>query len=36
MSPGPGERGLVLKWLEATEIHPELRDDQAIVVPVTE
>ena len=36
MHPGPGERGLVLKWLEATEIHPELRVDQAIVVPVSD
>ena len=36
MHPGPGERGLVLKWVEATEIHPELRDDQAIVVPVSD
>ena len=34
MNPKPGERGLVLKWIEATEIHPELRDDLTVVVPV--
>ena len=34
MAPKPGERGLILKWLEATEIHPELRDDLATDVPV--
>ena len=34
MHPGPGEKGLRLRWLEATEIHPELRDDKATVVDV--
>ena len=34
MSPGEGERGLVLYWQEATEIHPELRDDRVTVIPV--
>lgn len=34
MNPAPGERGLVLYWLEATEIHPELKDDLATVVNV--
>ena len=34
MRPAPGERGLVLYWLDATEIHPELKDDLATVVEV--
>lgn len=32
MHPAPGEKGLKLRWVEATEIHPELRDDNAIVI----
>ena len=34
MNPKPGERGLRLRWIEATEIHPELRDENATVVDV--
>ena len=34
MNPAPGERGLVLYWLDATEIHPELKDDLATVIDV--
>ena len=34
MRPAPGERGLVLYWLDATEIHPELKDDLGTVVEV--
>ena len=34
MNPGPGEKGLRLRWVEATEIHPELRDNMATVVDV--
>ncbi len=34
MNPKAGERGLCLRWLEATEIHPELRDDLVTEVPV--
>ena len=34
MHPQSGERGLVLYWLEATEVHPELKDDIATVVEV--
>lgn len=34
MHPQQGERGLVMYWLEATEIHPELRNDMATEVGV--
>lgn len=34
MHPQQGERGLVMYWLEATEIHPELRNDLATEVGV--
>lgn len=34
MNPKPGERGLRLRWIEATEIHPELRNDDATLVDV--
>lgn len=34
MNPAPGERGLVLYWLDATEIHPELKDDLATTIDV--
>lgn len=34
MNPKPGEKGLKLRWVEATEIHPELRDGNATVVEV--
>lgn len=34
MNPCDGERGLVLYWLDATEIHPELKDEKATIVPV--
>lgn len=34
MHPQKGERGLVMYWLEATEIHSELRDDLATEVGV--
>ena len=34
MDPKPGERGLRLRWIEATEIHPELRDGNATIVNV--
>lgn len=36
MNPQAGERGLILRWVDATEIHPELKDEQAIIVPVEE
>ena len=36
MNPQPGERGLIMYWLEATEIHPELKNDLATVVGVQE
>ena len=34
MNPQVGERGLKLRWVEATEIHPELRNDLAAVIKV--
>lgn len=34
MNPKSGERGLRLRWIEATEIHPELRDESATIVDV--
>lgn len=34
MNPKAGERGLRLRWIEATEIHPELRDENATIVNV--
>lgn len=33
-NPQPGEKVRIVKWLEATEIHPELRNDLAIEIPV--
>ena len=29
MNPKAGERSLRLRWIEATEIHPELRDENS-------
>lgn len=34
MNPKAVERGLRLRWIEATEIHPELRDENATMVNV--
>ena len=34
MNPLAGEKGLRRRWLDDTEIHPELKDDQAILIPV--
>lgn len=34
MNPLPGERGLRRNWVDDTEIHPELKDDTATVIPV--
>lgn len=34
MNPKDGERGLRLRWIEATEIHPELRDENATIINV--
>lgn len=34
MNPLAGEKGLRRRWLDDTEIHPELKNDQATVIPV--
>lgn len=36
LQPKDGERGMVLYWLDSTEIHPELRDDKVTIIPVKE
>lgn len=34
MNPQEGERGLRLRWVASTEIHPELRDENATIINV--